>query len=221
MFLGSLAFLAIAVAVIRFPRRWVAAAACVPFSFALCLVLVAVAGGGAKSVLSGPSSGIEIDTIQILAESLPVRPRFLAAVRCFRCCSDQKTLCLDGEKPVIRTHSEAGRIADRSSSGRSSPACTSGWRHSLSHDFQQQSARCVRGRSCLDWIGSMQRTALYCLIPVIMLIVVLLHRLIWPVLGRPDLIPLPDMGFCVQPQDDGLHWGIRPDHRAGSGTRWS
>ena len=194
MFLGSLAFLTIALVVIRFPRRWVVAAACVPFWFALCLVLIAVAGGGAKSVLSGPSGGIEIDTIQILAESLPFALVFsllsdaLAVVAIRKLFASMAKSLSFGHILRLAGSLIAVLLAIE--------PCLYFGLGAFSSTISNSNLQDVFGAGVV-WVGLLNATtALYCLIPVIMLIVVLLHRLIWPVLGRL-IYPFARYGILV------------------------
>lgn len=182
IFLGSVVFLAIALIVIRFPRRWVAAAACVPFWAAVCLVLIAVAGRGGGGIWYGPANGFEIAMIQGYAESVP-----FALV--FSLLSDALA--------IVAIRRLFASIAKSLSFGRIlrligllaaillaiGPGLCIGL-GALSYEISNDNLQSVF-RVGVIWVGLLNTTtALYCLIPVIMLLVVLLHRLLWPVLGR-------------------------------------
>ena len=194
LFVGSLVFLAIAMVVIRFPRRWVAAAACVPFWAAVCLVLKAVAGRVGSFGWYGPPNAFEMDMIQDLAEAVPFALIFsllsdvlaIVAIRKLfasiaKSLSFVHILKLIGLLFTILLVIGPGLCIGLAA---------------LSYEISNSQLQDTFQAGVI-WVGLLNATtALYCLVPVIMLIVVLLHRIIWPLLGRL-IYPFTRFGILV------------------------
>jgi hypothetical protein len=186
----SLMFIGLAALVVCFPRRWVAAIACLPFWCALCLMVVFASAWSQSAAAELGRAGVILFQIAMesllpaLVLSLISDALVLAAIR--KLFSNIATSLTLGR--ILRS---IGLLVAILLVIVPLPLLAPALLGKLNHepgDFVIVGAA---------WLAALNVvTALYCLIPVFALMVVLGHRVIWPALSRL-IYPFTRFGILV------------------------